>query len=113
MNIKRKLNQFAVYWPPGPPSHSGATTYGTPIELRCRWEDSTQEMIDPKGDKWTSKAEIWTLVQLINLGVLWKGKFKNLVDKTNPMKNPGASAIRSHEIIPGVSAKDILYSSFL
>jgi len=113
MNILRKLKQFAVYWAPLTPDRSGATQYAAPIELPCRWEDSTQEMIDPRGDKWTTKAEVFTAVQLTNLGILWKGRYADLVSKTDPMQNPGASAIRSHETTPGVSARETLYSSFL
>lgn len=113
MNLKRKLNQYIVYWPPAGLGSSLSTTYGDPIELKCRWENMTQAMMDGNGDKWMSKSAIDTLVPLKDLGVVWKGRLADVEDLSLPLLNPGASAIRSSEEIPNRLANQTLYTAFL
>lgn len=115
MNFNRKLNQYATYWAPKGLSHSNATLYAAPIEIRCRWEDSQQDMIDANGEKWTSKSAIDTTVPLLNLGILWKGRLKDIApgSDVDPLLNPGASAIRSLEDIPNRKATQALITAYL
>lgn len=113
MNIKRKLNQFAVYWAPAGLDANLATTYGSPVQLRCRWEDVVQLMMDAKGDSYMTKAVIDLEVPVVALGVLWKGKKVNIASGTDPMVNAGASAIRSTGSIPNRKASQTLYTAYL
>lgn len=115
MNIKRKLNQFLVYWPPGTLIRSGETVYKDPIELKCRWEDTIQLVVDPSGEKWATKAIIDLDVPVLSLGVLWKGRFRNIAEgsESDPFLNNGASAVRMIEGVPNRRGNQILYTAYL
>lgn len=112
MNILRKLKQYCVYWNPNGLNEYGST-FGTPVELQCRWEDSVDEMTDEKNDKFASKAIVDLAVPVTALGILWKGRLKNIASGTNPMANPGSSAIRIVNSIPSGDASQTLYTAYL
>lgn len=118
MNLKRKLRQTAVYWPPAGVGNDGSTLLGTPVELSpatgtgVRIEDCISNMLDSNGDKWTSKTVIFSSVPLLRLGVIWEGTLED-ANLDNPLNNPGASAIRETDKVPDRKATSALYESYL
>ena len=116
MNLKRKLNQYVVYWPPDKVSHTGQWTYLTPVQLKGRWEDLQQDMVDQAGEVWVSKSNIMLDVPVAYNGVLWLGKLVNVKDLVNPFNNPGAGKIQSISSVPTLGARrpqQTVYTAYL
>lgn len=121
MRMRRKFNQIAVYWPPNGLDKEFATQYDTPVEIRVRWEDCAQNMMDALGEKWTSMTAVNTVGELVatpgefvrvsRLGILWLGR---LVDaNVVPLENVGAATVRQIDSIPSRKATQTLYTAYL
>ena len=78
--INRSLKQKAVYW--GNPQNDGygGFTYDDPVEIDCRWEDSTQvfDANDDKGTKFISRAIVFVNIDADYLGRLYLGTLLSL-----------------------------------
>lgn len=72
MSIYTKLpHQWAVYWPCTGYDDSGNPIHGTPVKIKCRWDDLTQMYTDAKGQERASNAEVIVLEDLTLDGALW------------------------------------------
>lgn len=108
--LRTMLKQTCVYWPPGPLTVEGQRTFGTPEEVKCRWEDCAEQFIDRMGVPAVSRAVVDVGADLDPLGVLWLPPdnrrvsagvaLSQLVDQVNPFNNPGAYEIRKLERVP-------------
>lgn len=103
-----------MYWPPatGDTDDHGQPTYPDPRELRCRWEDSTEEQLDSGGNTFITKSVVYVEEELEELGVLWHGRLAS-ANKSNPFANPGASRIRARKTLPDRKNKDRLRTVYL
>lgn len=70
--------QTAVYWGAPEPDGYGGTTYGDPIEIDCRWDDSTKLIRNNNGEEIASKAEVLVTQDLDNEGYLYLGSLDDL-----------------------------------
>ena len=116
MNFDAKFNARAVYWPPGKSLAGGHISYGTPIEIRCFWESNIGEtpiQIDKDGTIWTPKSIVSTDVPILEKGHLWRGMFRNLVDKDDPRKNVGSAKIESVSDYPTIDNTQTLFVGYL
>jgi hypothetical protein len=106
--------QFVVYWPPlGINEVSGQRTYGTPIELRVRWEDVEEIFIDSGGRERRSMSKCYPGDDLEEEGILWPGNLEEGILETLPIgasANPklafGSRKIQKFEKIPTIEADD-------
>ena len=64
MSYTTHLVQDAVYWPPGTPDGYGGTSGKTPQAIKVRWEDHVVRMMNNAGEEFTSKARVFTSIQL-------------------------------------------------
>lgn len=113
MNLKRKLREKAVYFPANPVGHGGQKTYGAPVEIDCHWEDMVTVMVDPKtNNQLAFKSQIMTDYKVKEQGVLWLGTVKELNSPTDPFENDDAAVIQMVDRIPGVSAKQKLFTAY-
>ncbi len=80
--IKRKLNQTAVYW--GNPVNNGygGFSYDDPIEIKCRWEDSNQVVVEMNGEQIISRAIIYPDTDLQENGVLFLGDMEDIIESS-------------------------------
>jgi hypothetical protein len=115
LQTKKFFRQRAVYWPKGPPSKDGKETFGTPVQIRCRWEDTQVEVKDATraNGVWSSKSVVDTDHPVQKGGYLWKGDFSRLADRDNPKANADASRIEYRDSIPSVEADQTLYTAYL
>lgn len=44
--VKRVLREKAVYWPPLAPDRAGQPRSGTPVEIRCKWNERFEQRAD-------------------------------------------------------------------
>lgn len=60
MNLTRKLNQFATIWANPVADGYGGFTFSTPVKVSCRWEGTTQLVLNPTtGREVVSTASVW------------------------------------------------------
>ena len=102
------MNQTAVYWPPEEPGRYGRPTYGTAIEIACRWDDVQKEFISARGDQEVSLAELIVDRDLEVKGVLMLGVLSDVVDLDDPKSNEGAWEIRMIGKTPDKKARKFL-----
>ncbi len=102
-----------VYWPPVGTTDFGRGTIGRPIALKCRWEDKQIEFLDEEGKVLVSKAVVTIDTQLEFGGILWHGKERDLISRTNPSANPGALEIRGMSKTPDFKNTAVLQEYML
>lgn len=80
--IKRKLLQTAVYW--GNPVNNGygGFNYDDPIEIKCRWEESNQVVVEMNGEQVISRAIVYTDTDLQENGVLFLGDMEDIIESS-------------------------------
>lgn len=88
MSLITKINKaFCVYWPPTGVDQFGKPTLGAPIELRCRWEDTIEEVLSVDGEKTLTRAKVFVSQDVIPRGVLVKGRLDTITDQLDPFNN--------------------------
>lgn len=111
--LTRILKQTAVYWAPSGFGPDGQPTYDTPIEIKCRWEDTHEVFVDSQGNDVVSNSMVYVGQDLKVQGQLWLGDMDHLTSQTDPTENEGAYAIRKFEKIPDLRAKRFLRIAML
>ena len=116
--IKSMRRQVAVYW-----SLSNAAVkydaYGNPItqvvpvEIKCRWDQMQTEFIDAEGTKRLSQAVVFVDRDVDIGGSLFEGVLSDLVDPSDPNKNPGAFEIKAFTRTPNLKNTETLLTAFL
>lgn len=100
--ITRMLKQDAVYWPPLGVDAFGKPSLDTPIQIRCRWEDSVEESITPEPEIGFSMATVYVDRDLEVGGKLSLGE---LVSSSSPSD---AWEIVQVEKLPNLRATEYL-----
>lgn len=114
--IRRTCKQTAVYW--GNPVNDGDDiSYDAPVEIKCRWQDRKQVMMDDNGEKMISRALVFTTQELDYNGLLYLGTLSSLdsTQEADPSTiETGACIIKRFEKIPALSSTTVfLYRAFL
>jgi len=78
------LKQRAVLWTPNGVNRFGENTLAAPVEIRCRWEETTGERIDPQSGAIKSTGSIKVDRVIPVDSILWLGK---LVDVPSDPKD--------------------------
>lgn len=104
--------QYAVYWAPTGRDRYGSTTYGTPIELRCRWVDVMREVRRPEGSTFVCRAIVYPDQQLALKGFLRLGKLTDLASNTL-LENTNVFEIQMLKNCPNLQNTETLYEAFL
>lgn len=113
MNLRRKLKQFAVYWPPATLNDLGQEVLGPPVEVKCRWEAETVEKVTKTGQEWMSTAHVYLTHQVEEGGWLWEGKLNRVPDRFDPRTGKNAARIEMLESVPNRRATQILRCAYL
>jgi len=98
----RNLNQTAVYW--GSPTNDGygGFTWATPVEISCRWVDSTRVISDNRGREMVSRAEVQVGQDVDEQGMLYLGSLSDLSEdqKSDPTLVNNAYQIMRLDKVP-------------
>jgi hypothetical protein len=73
VNLSSSLNQTVTYWAPQAFGLEGGRVFAAPAALKARWEDKSEQVMDPKGEVFVSRARVYTLDVLENDGYLYLG----------------------------------------
>jgi hypothetical protein len=114
LNSTRRRPNKATYWAPGPPSGYGSQiSYIAPREIRCRWEQVTDEELSVaykvSGETNTSRSIVYCNEPLELGGYLFFGAST----KSLPAEQIGAFPIRAVSAIPSVSGGLTEYAAYL
>lgn len=97
--IARLCKQDAVYW--GNPQNDGYSgfTYDAAVEIKCRWEDKVQLIVNPDGSQQSSRAIVYPLQVLDEEGWLYLGLLTDLTAEqiANPKLIRAADIIKKFE----------------
>jgi hypothetical protein len=55
----RNMPHRATYWSPGTVATFGQRTYGAPVNITCRWQDSTELARASDGQEFTTSAVVY------------------------------------------------------
>lgn len=118
--IKRMRKQDAVYWALASVESGGDDfdDYGQPIltdpvEVKCRWEDKSEEFVAANGTKMLSHAVVYVDRDVDVGGVLMLGELTDITDADNVRENAGAWEIKRFDKIPNLRATEFLRIAFL
>lgn len=91
----RVLVQDAVYWAPAGIGDDGSATYGTPIAIKCRWDEMQTQFVAGDGSQRVSLAVVMVDRDLQLDGVLWLGLLTDPgLNQADPFDNAGAYEIQ-------------------
>jgi hypothetical protein len=85
--VRMKRTHYAVYWAPVGNDEEGQPTYEGPVEIRCRWDDTTVQYKDYRGRDTVSRAIVYPDRALVNGGVLWRGRLTAVEYQAEPFRN--------------------------
>ena len=103
--MQRTCKQTAVYW--GNPVIDGFhnTTFDSPVEILCRWEDRTGTFESNKGEQVYSKAEVYLIQDVDEDGYLYLGELDDLSsDPSDPKGVDDAFEIKRFDKSPGLGS---------
>jgi len=102
--------QYAVRWPHTGTDKFGKSTYGSPVELRVRWDRVSETFMDKSGAQRVSKSKVmFASTDTVNEDdVLWEGQLADLDDahKADPFKNRNAWTVQGVMRTPTLRADD-------
>jgi len=110
--ITKVLQQTAVYWAPGPLDKFGKGSFLAPVEIDCRWENTSQEVINSEGTRVMTKALVMVGGDVEVGGMLALADMDSLSDTLNP-RNAGAWEIVSFSKIPNMRVAEYVRTAFL
>lgn len=117
--IKKVCVQTAIYWGNPQPDGYGGYIYDAPVEIKCRWEDSS-DVINThfEGLESNNKSEIMLTQNVDVEGYLYLGSltdtFDTGTDLTKPSTVKGAHLIYSVSRVPlFASTKEFVYNATL
>lgn len=112
MNLKKVLNQKAVYWPPSTNQGYGGQTYLDPVEVDVRWTEGQEKFIANNAEEMISKAYILAETDFENNGRMLLGTLTGLSSSQNP-DDDGALLIMAFAKIPTKKADQFLRKAWL
>jgi hypothetical protein len=102
--LTRNLNQTAVYWGSPTPDGWGGTTFDSPVEMDCRWEEKQELFVDASGEQVLSHAVVYLSQDVDIGGYLYLGDMNDLDSTPVPSENSDAYEIRSFRKTPNLKA---------
>ena len=109
--VKRMLRQDAILWTYAGEDRFGRKTYEEPRQIKCRWEEKTEQFLDRTGNTQISRAQVYVPEKIPELSVLWQGTFATVVVANDedgvpdPFVNPGAYEVRQYGEQPNFKAR--------
>lgn len=93
----RNMNMLITYWAVTGENEYGASSFGAPVLLLGRWEESSQQFRTPQGDDSVSKAVVWVPQDVTIDGYL---ALDNQTAFSSPDLVNGAEQIRQFTKVP-------------
>ena len=101
---RRYRKQDATYWKRTGTSSGGRPTYGSPINVKVRWEDKAEIFIGANNEQVTSKSIVLVDRDMFITDLLRLGTTATLPPGLEPEKVPGAYEIQAWQKTPNSRA---------
>lgn len=113
--LKRMCKQTAVYWASPVNNGTGGFTHDDPVEIKVRWEDKNEIVMDSKGQEFTSQAEVFVRQDVDELGYLFLGSLDDLDsdEEDNPISIDRAYQIKKFHKIPDTKGREFMRKVWL
>jgi len=112
--IARLCTQTAVYWGSPVDDGYGGKTFADPVEISCRWEVSTEVLMDDAGVEFSSRARVFLTQDVEKEGWLYLGDLDDLDSNPDDPKDvEGAYEIRRFDKKPNISGVEFLRIAYL
>lgn len=108
--ISNLMRQDATYWPPGSNDGFGNVAHGSPVVLKCRWQNTIELVIDPQGEEFASHTVIYPDRALQVGGYMALGDLSATLD---PVAVEGAFEIRQVGVSPALKNDKELHKAWL
>jgi len=95
MSLASMQTDTIVYWEPGAPDGFGKYSFATPVELKCRFQSSTERFVDSSGVEFISTAIVYPQQDLSLHGWIYKGTLASISSQADPQKVDLAYMIRA------------------
>ena len=111
--IKRMRKQRAVFWERSDePDEYGKFSYSSPIEIRCRWDESGIEYRSPTGQTVISQAVVY-VDRIMKIGdMLREGEIES-DEPDDPTEAEAAYEIQRFDKTPNIKATETLLTAYL
>ncbi|MHA2065524.1 MAG: hypothetical protein ACXABY_14210 [Candidatus Thorarchaeota archaeon] len=118
--IESMRRQTAVYWPPGSEATGGVDfdqygkpSYADPVEIDCRWENVSEELVTADGTEFICKARVYVDQAVTPGGVLFLGETGDVDDLDDPKVNDGAWEVKRYDEMPNLRNTETLRTAYL
>ncbi len=113
--LTKYLNQTAVYWPTPSKDWEGKLTFGTAIEITCRWKDVNDLFLNREGKEEISQAVVHVGQDVELDGYLYLGNLTDLSagELLNPVLEENAHPIKSFKKNPSIKGDDFVRKAWL
>lgn len=116
----RNLNQTAVYWASPVPDGYGGFTWDDPIEIDCRWVNSTKVILTRAvrgggGEEIICQAEVQVNQDLDEQGMLYLGSLDDLDsgEEADPVTISTAYTIKRFDKVPTIKGNRFFRKAYL
>lgn len=111
--ITKMRKQTAVWWQrQETPNEFGQFAFEAPVEVRCRWDDTSQEFLDSQGEKQLSRAVAYVDRTMRPGDRLMRGTLDSDLTE-DPLPVEGAFEIRRFDQNPNFKATETLLTAFM
>lgn len=110
--ITKVQRQSMVYWPYTGADLFGQPTYGTPVQMTCRWDDYVKQVFNTEGSPVFSKIELITRTRLQPKGLVWKGSLALFTADLRPDVSEGVHEIIAASSTPNFRNTETLYEAW-
>lgn len=113
--LARNQKQKAVYWGNPTKDGYGKFSYDDPVEIDCRWVDTTEIIMAANGEQIVCNAKVRVSQDLDKQGMLYLGYLQNLTESqlSDPTTVDGAYEIKRFDKIPSVRGNKFYRKAYL
>lgn len=77
---RHSLTDYAVLWTAATLDNHGEYKVHTPVEIRVRWEDSSQESPSPESSVQSISATVHLAITVAVGSIMWRGRLREVSD---------------------------------
>lgn len=93
MNISKYLNQTAIYWGNPVIDGYGNLSFDDPVEIRCRWQESNEEVLSKEGTAFVSHTSVLVGEDLDEGGYLMLGVLEDIAESASMSDSESESSV--------------------
>ena len=111
--IQKMRRQDAVLFVRGAPDGMGGYAFAAPVQIKCRWEDTSELFINPTGQQETSRAKVYVDRDVAVGDYLWLGTVAQLPGSYGVEHLHGCFRVRSFSKLPNMKASEFLRTAYV